>query len=108
MTDNPRYALYQSQYTVVTANKPEPAQTIKCDLVGRCCESGDIIQPEVDFPADIARGDIVAVLTTGAYNYSMASNYNRIARPPVVMVDGERDYVAVKRESLEDLVLNDV
>ncbi len=108
MTDNPRYALYQSLYTVVTANKPEPAQTIKCDLVGRCCESGDIIQPEVDFPADITRGDIVAVLTTGAYNYSMASNYNRIARPPVVMVDGKRDYVAVKRESLEDLVLNDV
>lgn len=108
MTDNPRYALYQSLYTVVTANKPEPAQTIKCDLVGRCCESGDIIQPNVDFPADITRGDIVAVLTTGAYNYSMASNYNRIARPPVVMVDGEKDYIAVKRESLEDLIANDV
>lgn len=108
MTDNPRYALYQSQYTVVTANKPQPADTIRCDLVGRCCESGDIIQPEVDFPADIRRGDIVAVLTTGAYNYSMASNYNRIPRPPVVMVDGEKDYVAVKRESLEDLILNDI
>ncbi len=108
MTDNPRYALYQSQYTVVTANRPEPAGTIKCDLVGRCCESGDIIQPEVDFPADIKRGDIVAVLTTGAYNYSMASNYNRIPRPPVVMVDGDKDYVAVKRESLEDLILNDI
>lgn len=108
MTDNPRYALYQSQYTVVTANKPEPIKTIKADLVGRCCESGDIIQPDVDFPADIQRGDVVAVLTTGAYNYSMASNYNRIPRPPVVMVDGDRDYVAVERESLEDLIANDI
>ncbi len=108
MTDNPRYALYQSQYTVVTANKPEPADTIRCDLVGRCCESGDIIQPDVDFPADIQRGDIVAVLTTGAYNYSMASNYNRIPRPPIVMVDGEKDYVAVERESLDDLIRNDI
>ncbi len=108
MTDNPRYALYQSLYTVVTANKPEPEETIRCDLVGRCCESGDIIQPGVDFPADIRRGDIVAVLTTGAYNYSMASNYNRIPRPPVVMLDGAEDYVAVKRESFEDLVRNDI
>ncbi len=108
MTDNPRYALYQSQYTVVTANKPEPDNTITADLVGRCCESGDIIQPGVSFPADIGRGDIVAVLTTGAYNYSMASNYNRIPRPPIVMVDGDRDYVAVKRESMDDLVCNDI
>lgn len=108
MTDNPRYALYQSLYTVVTANKPEPKETIRCDLVGRCCESGDIIQPNIDFPADIQRGDIVAVLTTGAYNYSMASNYNRIPRPPVVMLNGDEDYVAVKRESLDDLVRNDI
>lgn len=108
MTDNPRYALYQSLYTVVTANKPEPKETIRCDLVGRCCESGDIIQPNIDFPADIQRGDIVAVLTTGAYNYSMASNYNRIPRPPVVMLNGDEDYVAVKRESLDDLIRNDI
>lgn len=108
MTDNPRYALYQSLYTVVTANKPEPGETIKADLVGRCCESGDIIQPDVDFPADIQRGDIVAVLTTGAYNYSMASNYNRIPRAAVVMINGDEDYVAVKRESLEDLTRNDL
>ena len=56
----------------------------------------------------IQRGDIIAVLTTGAYNYSMASNYNRVPRPPIVMLDGEKDYVAVKRESFEDLVRNDV
>lgn len=108
MTDNPRYALYGSQYTVVTANKAEPEHTIKCDLVGRCCESGDIIQPDVSFPEDIQRNDIVAVLTTGAYNYSMASNYNRIPRPAVVMVDGEKDYIAVRRESFEDLTANDL
>ena len=108
MTDNPRYALYQSKYTVVTANKTDAKDTITADLVGRCCESGDIVQPEVSFPADIARGDTVAVLTTGAYNYSMASNYNRIPRPPIVMISNGADRLAVKRESLDDLILNDI
>ena len=108
MTDNPRYALYQSKYTVVTANKIDAKDTITADLVGRCCESGDIVQPEVSFPADIARGDTVAVLTTGAYNYSMASNYNRIPRPPIVMISNGADRLAVKRESLDDLILNDI
>ena len=108
MTDNPRYALYGSRYTVLTANKPEPAETIEADLVGRCCESGDIIQPGVRFPADIKRGDLVAVLTTGAYNYSMASNYNRIPRPPVVTVSAGRDSLAVRRETLDDLTGCDI
>lgn len=108
MTDNPRYALYQSKYTVLTANKMDKSATLKCDLVGRCCESGDIIQPEIMFPEDIGRGDTIAVLTTGAYNYSMASNYNRIGRPPVVMVNKDGDYLAVKRETLEDMARNDI
>lgn len=108
MTDNPRYALYGSRYTVLTANKPEPVETIEADLVGRCCESGDIIQPGVRFPADIKRGDLVAVLTTGAYNYSMASNYNRIPRPPVVTVSAGRDSLAVRRETLDDLTGCDI
>lgn len=108
MTDNPRYALYKSQYTVVAAGKADACAAFKADLVGRCCESGDIIQPEVMFPEDIRRGDIVAVLTTGAYNYSMASNYNRIPRPAVVMVNGKDDYIAVRRESLDDLISNDI
>lgn len=107
MTDNPRYALYGSKYTVLCANK-ESSETITADLVGRCCESGDIIQPECEFPADIGRGDLVAVLTTGAYNYSMASNYNRIGRPAVVMVSKDGDRLAVKRESLDDLIQNDI
>ncbi len=108
MTDNPRYALYGSKYTVVAADKANAEPALKCDLVGRCCESGDIIQPDIMLPADIKRGDLVAVLTTGAYNYSMASNYNRIPRPAVVMVNGDEDYEAVRRESLDDLILNDL
>ena len=78
-----------------------------CSLVGRCCESGDIIQENITLPKPV-RGDIAAVCTTGAYNYSMASNYNRIPRPPVVMLSGGKDYVAVKRETLDDIVQNDV
>lgn len=106
MSDNPRYALYGSQYTVYMANRMGEKADFTCDLVGRCCESGDIIQPGVVLPKP-QRGDVVAVCTTGAYNYSMASNYNRIPRPPVVMIRDGVDYVAVARESFEDLIRND-
>ena len=108
MTDDPRYALYRAQYTCLAARQAENAEMMRCSLVGRCCESGDIIQEDILLPADIKRGDIVAVCTTGAYNYSMASNYNRIPRPPVVMLRGGESYVAVRRESLEDICLNDL
>ncbi len=104
MTDNPRYALYQSAYTVLPADRMTAPRTMTADVVGRCCESGDIIQPEVAMPAEMERGDLVAVLTTGAYNYSMASNYNRIPRPPVVMLRDGESYVAVRRETYEDIV----
>ena len=107
MTDNPRYALYQSRYTLYLASRPEDEKNLIADVVGRCCESGDIIQPDVVLP-EPKRGEILAVATTGAYNYSMASNYNRVGRPAMVMVTPEKAYVAVKRESLEDLVRNDV
>ena len=107
MTDNPRYALYESKYTVFLANRMEEEKTFTCDVVGRCCESGDIIQPAVAMP-EPDRGDIVAVCTTGAYNYSMASNYNRVPRPPVVMLSQGNSYVAVKRETYADLLLNDI
>lgn len=103
MTDNPRYALYESPYTLFIANKANNEATLKCDVVGRCCESGDIIQPDVKLP-ETERGDILAVCTTGAYNYSMASNYNRIARPPIIMLNNGDSYVAVRRETLEDLL----
>ena len=108
MTDNPRYALYESEYTVVAADKAEEECNFLCDLVGKCCESGDIIQPKVMLPESIGRGDLVAVLTTGAYNFSMASNYNRIPRLPVIMVNGDESYVAVKGETLEDIISRDI
>lgn len=107
MTDNPRYALYGSKYTVYSASRPGDTCDLECDVVGRCCESGDIVQPNVRLPEPV-RGEILAVCTTGAYNYSMASNYNRVNRPALVMVTPETSYVAVRRESLEDLVRNDV
>lgn len=107
MTDNPRYALYGSAYTVYASGRMDEPAVLHCDVVGRCCESGDIIQPKVALP-DVRRGDLLAVCTTGAYNYSMASNYNRMARPPVVMLTPERDTLAVRRETLEQLTENDI
>ncbi len=102
MTDNPRYALYNSAYTVALANKATENSNFNCTIAGRCCESGDLIQEDVLIPRPV-RGDVLAVATTGAYNYSMASNYNRIARPPIVMLTPKKDYIAVKREQLSDL-----
>ena len=106
MTDNPRYALYNSSYTVALANKMNEVENFTCTVAGRCCESGDLIQEDVAIPRPV-RGDILAVATTGAYNYSMASNYNRIPRPPVVILNTKKDYVAVRRETLDDLVAYD-
>ena len=109
MADNPRYALYGSPYTICLANRMNAtAPTFKCTIAGRCCESGDLIQENVTLPGDIKRGDMIAVLTTGAYNYSMASNYNRLGKPPVIMLRDGRDYIAVKRESLNDICKNDI
>ena len=107
MTDNPRYALYESDYTVLLANRAADAPDVTAPIAGRCCESGDLIQEDVKLPKP-TRGDTLAVLVTGAYNYSMASNYNRIPRPAVIMVKNGESYVAVKRESYEDLCRNDV
>ena len=107
MTDNPRFALYGSKYTVINAGKAEEGKIFKASVVGRCCESGDIIQEDVMLP-ETERGDIIAVCTTGAYNYSMASNYNRICRPAILILAKDKEYIAVKRESLEDIVRNDI
>ena len=108
MPDNPRYALYKANYTCLLANKMNEKCDFEASVVGRCCESGDIIQEHVMLPASVGRGDTVAVCTTGAYNYSMASNYNRNTRPPVVMVHGGESRVIIKGETYEDLVRNDV
>ena len=107
MTDNPRYALYGSHYTVYLASRPAAKADFLCDVVGRCCESGDILQPAVRLP-EPRRGEILAVCTTGAYNYSMASNYNRLPRPAVVMVTKDGPKLAVRRETLEELTENDL
>jgi diaminopimelate decarboxylase len=107
MTDNPRYTLYESPYTVMLASRANDNCDFKATIAGRCCESGDIIQENVKLPKP-QRNEILAVLTTGAYNYSMASNYNRIPRPPVVMLNKQGDYVAVKRETYEDICKLDI
>ncbi len=107
MADNPRFALYEAKYTAVNASRATNAADYKASVVGKCCESGDVIgedmmmaKPRVD--------DILAILTTGAYNYSMSSNYNRLLKPAVVMLSKDKDYLAVKRETYEDLVRNDL
>ena len=107
MPDNPRYALYQSQYTALIANKADKPRDYRATLAGRCCESGDLLGENMEIQK-AERGDILAVLVTGAYNYSMASNYNRLPRPPVIMVKDGKARIAVKGESYEDLVKNDV
>lgn len=107
MCDNPRYALYGAAYTCLVANKANIAPKSVVTLAGKCCESGDLIQ-ENTLLQEPEVGDIVAVLSTGAYNYSMASNYNRILKPAVVMVQNSQARVIVKRETLDDLIRNDV
>lgn len=102
MTDNPRYTLYESPYTVVLASRANDEKDYTATVAGRCCESGDLIQENVKMPKP-TRGEILAVLTTGAYNYSMASNYNRVGRPPVVMLNSKCDYIAVRRETFKDI-----
>ena len=107
MFDNPRYALYQAEYTVIAAEKANFPCVEKVTIAGKCCESGDLIAVNVPVPK-LVEGDILAVLTTGAYNYSMASNYNRNFVPPAVLVNnGEAEYI-VKPQNYEDLVRNDV
>ncbi|MDE7082750.1 MAG: diaminopimelate decarboxylase [Clostridia bacterium] len=107
MFDNPRYALYQSKYTVLLADRANEENTEKVTIAGKCCESGDIIAVDVPLP-EAKTGNILAVLTTGAYNYSMASNYNRNFIPAAVLVkDGKAEYI-IKPQTYEDIVRNDV
>ena len=107
MCDNPRYALYKADYEVVCANKAAQERTEIVTVAGKCCESGDLIQENTKLQK-VEAGDILAVLSTGAYNYSMSSNYNRIPRPPVVMVKDGEARVVVKRETYEKIAENDI
>ncbi len=107
MADNIRYALYKSEYTIVNATNANATPDDIITLAGKCCESGDLIQENAPV-ATLSVGDTVAVLSTGAYNYSMASNYNRIPRPAMVMVNNGKHRLIIHRESFEDIVKNDI
>lgn len=107
MCDNPRYALYQSKYDVEVANKASLPKSEVVTVAGKCCETGDLIGEGMPIQP-VEPGDILAVLATGAYNYSMSSNYNRIPKPAVVMIKDGQSRVVVKRETLEDIIRNDL
>ena len=107
MGDNPRYILYGAEYTAVSVENPTAPYNKTATIAGKCCESGDLIGENMKIQ-DVSSGDILAILSTGAYNYSMASNYNRIPRPPVIMIKDGKPIVAVKRETYEDLIRNDL
>ena len=107
MFENPRYALYQAEYTCLIANKAAGPADYTATIAGKCCESGDLIQEHTPIQKP-ETGDILAVLSTGAYNYSMASNYNRNVKPPCVMVSQGKSRVIIKGETYEDLVRNDL
>jgi len=107
MGDNPRYIMYESEYEAVVANNANAPKNEKVTIAGKCCESGDLLIKDAMMP-EINVGDTLAVLATGAYNYSMASNYNRIPRPAVVAVSNGNSKVVVKRETYEDIIKNDL
>ena len=107
MADDPRYALYQADYTFTSALRAEEPKTQVVTVAGRCCESGDLLGENV-LLQEVEPGELIGVFCTGAYHYSMASNYNRIPRPPVVLVGEDGPRVIVRRETLEDLIRCDL
>ncbi len=107
MTDNPRYALYGAVYELLLPERPLDKKDTMVTVAGRCCESGDLVASDVRLPKTRA-GELLAVLSTGAYNYSMASNYNRVPRPAVIMVADGTPKLIVRRETYEDLIRLDV
>ena len=107
MADNPRPSLYEAKYIAKIANKPEEKAEEKVTIAGKFCESGDLLIKNIKLPI-LEEGDILCVFNTGAYNYSMSSNYNRTQKPAMVLInDGKADLI-VKRENLNDLIRNDI
>ncbi|MGQ0678780.1 MAG: diaminopimelate decarboxylase [Actinomycetota bacterium] len=104
MSDNIRPALYQAKYAAVLANKLDEESSLRVTLAGMHCESGDLLAEGVDFPSSVRRGDLVAMAATGAYAYSMSSNYNKMPRPAVVAVDSGVARLMIRRESYDDLI----
>jgi len=108
MSDNLRTALYGAEYTAIIANRESTAKKIATRIVGKHCETGDIIIKDIDFAEDITPGDLLATPATGAYGRSMATNYNHISRPPVVAIKDGKARVILRRESIEDLLRLDI
>lgn len=106
MADNPRPSMYQAEYTAQVANKLESKELEKVTLAGRYCESGDILINEIELPK-LEAGDVICVFNTGAYNYSMASNYNRVEKPAMVLVNNSLSDIIVYRETLDNLIEHD-
>lgn len=107
MTDNIRPALYRAEYESIIANRMVSDEVEKVTISGKCCESGDILLNDTSL-SKVESGDILAIMSTGAYGYSMASNYNKIPRPPVLMINNGEARVICKRESYEDIIKNEV
>jgi diaminopimelate decarboxylase len=108
MSDNLRPALYGAQYTATVASRQASTDTVRARVVGKHCESGDIVVHDVRLPADVRPGDLLAVPVTGAYGRSMASNYNHVPRPPVLAVTDGGVRVLVRRETEDDLLALDL
>jgi diaminopimelate decarboxylase len=104
MSDNIRTALYDAEYTAALANRVSAAPEVPSRIVGKHCESGDIVVRDCDFPSDVQRGDLIAVATSGAYHRSMASNYNNLPRPAVVAVRDGSARILVRRETVDDIL----
>jgi diaminopimelate decarboxylase len=107
MPDNPRPALYDARYEATIADRHDEPRDTVVTVAGKCCESGDILIKDIALQAP-KRGDTLAVFATGAYNHSMASNYNRLPRPAMVLVDAGRDRLSVRRESFDDLIAREL
>lgn len=107
MADNPRYIMYGAEYEAVLPERPDAAREEVVTVCGKSCESGDILIRDARIP-HVSRGDLLAILSTGAYNYSMSSNYNRLPRPAVVMVKDGKAKLIVRRETYADIVKNDI
>jgi diaminopimelate decarboxylase len=104
MSDNIRPALYDARYVAFLANRMQAHTGPRVTVSGKHCESGDILIRDVHLPEDVGEGDLLAIPATGAYTYSMASNYNRVPRPPVVLVEDGTATVVVERETNDDLL----
>ena len=107
MADNPRPSMYQAEYFAQIANKKENAQLEKVTVAGRYCESGDILIKDIELPNPV-EGDILCVYNTGAYNYSLASNYNRVQKRAMVLVNNSQSDIIINRENLDDLISHDI